>query len=274
MKTRFWRSMPLMAAALMAGAAACDSPVDPVDPHGDPVDVELADRATGELLAYTHGDHWDGGLPHLGVGEEIAVNAYFLDADGDTIALGGEYTVAMELATGAPGGIIAISNHGDHVDIEGVAEGETQVIVRLMHGNHSDWDSPVLTIHVGGEEGEPVAVELYERGTQNLIAETHGTGEDIHWEGDFPALAVGEEIEVDVVFLTAAGEPITLAGDVRVEARIAEGADEGVVALASHTDHVDVEAVAAGTTEVIFAFWHGDHEDWAPPAIAVTVTSP
>lgn len=269
------RSLPMLTFALMAGVVACDSPVDVEDEHGEPVNVELADRATGERLAYTHGDHWDGAIPHLDVGDEIALNAYFLDADGDTIPYGDEFSVLMELAAGAPEGIIAIENHGDHVDITALAAGVTQVRVSLAHGSHSDWDSPVLTIEVESDHGgEPVGVRILNRDTGALLTETHGTGEAIHWEDDFPTLAPGEEIEVDVVFLSAGGSEISLGGDYRVEARIADGASEGVLALANHTDHVDIEAVAAGTTMVIFAFWHDDHEDWAPPALEIVVQAP
>lgn len=148
------RILPAVTFAAVAALAACDNPVDADEDHGEPVGVELLDRATGAQLAITDlagGIHWDGELPPLHVGDEVAVNARFFDAAGNTIPLGGEYEVRASLATGAPTGIVALSNHGDHIDIEGVAVGETRIVFMLWHGGHSDWNSPAITVAVEAE---------------------------------------------------------------------------------------------------------------------------
>ena len=137
--------------AAVAALAACDNPVDADEDHGEPVGVELLDRATGAQLAITDlagGIHWDGELPHLLVGEEMAVNARFFDAAGNTIPLGGEYEVRVRLATGAPEAVVALSNHGDHIDVAAEAVGVTSIVLMLWHGGHSDWDAPAIAVEV------------------------------------------------------------------------------------------------------------------------------
>lgn len=147
-RSRFFSALTLVA---VAGLAACDNPVE-ADDHGEPVAAQILDRDSGILLAETHGTgaaiHWDGELPHLHPGEGIEVDVIFLDADGREIPLGGEYVVGVALASGAPAGIVNFALHGDHVDFEGVAVGSTSLVFSLMHGNHSDWDSPAIAMEV------------------------------------------------------------------------------------------------------------------------------
>lgn len=145
------RILSAFAVFALVGLAACDNPVD-ADEHGEPVGAMLVDRDTGVMLAETHGTgssiHWDGELPVLQPGEGIEVDVVFVDADGTEIPMGGEFTVRASVAAGAPAGIVNVSEHGDHVDIEGVAVGTTSLVFSLWHGGHADWDSPALSVEV------------------------------------------------------------------------------------------------------------------------------
>ena len=76
------------------------------------------------------------------------MNTIFRDADGDVIPLGGEFTVNAILAPGSPTGVVELSAHGDHVDIEAGGVGTVQIIFQLMHANHSDWDLPPIELEV------------------------------------------------------------------------------------------------------------------------------
>jgi hypothetical protein len=157
MQHLFRRILMLGALAVVAVTAACDRhPYDP-DDHDIRASVELVDRATGARMAWTHGTgdgiHWDGALPHLHVGDELAVNVRFLRANGTEIPLGSEYTVRARLAEQADGrvgapGIVRLENHGDHVDITGLAEGETYIVFMLWHGSHADFTTPAIEVEV------------------------------------------------------------------------------------------------------------------------------
>lgn len=150
----FDRHSLLKAVALIAVVtlAACGdrSPTE-VD-HGEAVAAEVRDRDSGERLAWTHGEgssiHWEGSLPQLAVGEGIEVDVVFLDENGTQIPLGGEFEARAEVASGAPSGVIQIEAHGDHVDIEALEVGETEIVFHLWHGGHADWSTPAIALHV------------------------------------------------------------------------------------------------------------------------------
>jgi hypothetical protein len=159
MTQSFARRLLLLAALpLVTLFAACDRHPHGPEDHAAPVGAELVNRATGARLAWTHGTgagmHWDGALPHIHTGDELAVNVRFLRADGTAITLGGEYTVRARLAeqqrdgrVGAPG-IVRLENHGDHVDITGLTNGETYIVFDLWHGSHADWYTPPIEVEV------------------------------------------------------------------------------------------------------------------------------
>lgn len=121
------------------------------------------------------------------------------------------------------------------------------------------------------EHGEPESVELLDRATGERLAWTEGTGASIHWDGSIPHLDVGEERAVDVRFLDAEGREIPLDGEFSVDARLTEDSPDGVLSLASHGDHVDLEAEAAGEVRVIFSLMHGGHSDFDAPPLAIEV---
>jgi len=93
--------------------------------------------------------HWHGTLA-LDPGEEVEIDVTFLDADGDTLRFfgGGEFTLGASLAPGSPAGIISVDSHGDHLELVAEGVGEAGLILSIMHGNHSDFDAPPLTVRV------------------------------------------------------------------------------------------------------------------------------
>lgn len=140
--------------------SACDRHDDDHDDHFGLVDrVEVRDRASDALFAfYQREEHTLGfqgpGVPHLHEGDEIALNVLFFDTQGHQAVLGTarEYEVRAEV-TGAAG-IVSVSNHGDHVDVEALAGGETTVVFHLWHGGHADFTTPPLEIEVDDHDDD------------------------------------------------------------------------------------------------------------------------
>lgn len=137
-------------ASLILLAGCSDSPTEPGEPDIEPVTAEVYERGTENRLAWVHGDHWDGGI-ELSLGGEIEVDVRFLDENDQVIPLGGEYTVEAEIAPGEPAGIVHVLGHGDHLDIEAEAVGETHLILHFWHDNHADWSTPPLLVTVTGD---------------------------------------------------------------------------------------------------------------------------
>jgi translation initiation factor IF-1 len=260
--SRRFSARSLVAVAALGALAACgDNPVAPG--HPEPVGAEVFLRGTTERLAYVHGDHWHGRI-ELTEGDEVEVDVHFLDAAGSVIPLGGGYSVRAVVASGHPEGVVSVESHGDHLDIEGKAAGETRIVLQFMHGTHVEWTSAPLRVVVHAPE--PVAAEVYLRGTDQRLAYVHGD----HWHGRIE-LAAGDEVEVDVRFLDADGGVIALGGAYTVRGEIAPGHPAGIATVESHGDHLDIEGKAAGETRIVLHFWHDGHADWTTPALRVVV---
>jgi hypothetical protein len=151
----FYHLLAVLALPVLLLVSGCDRQVE--DDHFGLVDrIEVTDREDGTLYAFYNRAQdalgFQGvGVPALAVGEEIALNVRFRDVNGQWAELGAgqEYQLGARLhPTQGQAGIVDLSAHGDHVDIEGVAPGETHIQLRLMHGGHSDHDSPPLAIQV------------------------------------------------------------------------------------------------------------------------------
>jgi hypothetical protein len=151
----FFRPFALLALPALLLVAGCDRHDD--DEHFGLVDrIEVTDREDGTLYAFYNRDQDALGFQvdevlAVPVGEEIALDVRFRDVHGQWAELGAgqEYELGARIhpTQGQPG-IVELSAHGDHVDIEGVAPGQTHIQLRLMHGGHSDHDSPPLAIQV------------------------------------------------------------------------------------------------------------------------------
>ncbi|TXD39066.1 hypothetical protein FRC98_01280 [Lujinxingia vulgaris] len=145
----------------MAGVAACgeadhaehedhrDDHDRHDDAHTDTFDIMLFDPTTDDVLADAHGDHWDGDLPELYVGDVLEVGVSIADAEGNPIELGADYTLQVLVAPESPEGIVGLEVHGDHIDIEALAAGESAIVLELHHNGELEWTTPALSLSVG-----------------------------------------------------------------------------------------------------------------------------
>jgi hypothetical protein len=270
-------ALALLAALTLA--AGCDRGLTEPSDAPMPVELELVDRTNGDLLSYVHGSgsaaHWHGSLPVLRPGEELGVNAVFMDVDGLPIPLTGEHSVGAGLAAGSPAGVVSVSPHGDHVDILALDEGSVQIVFHFQRGGEPAWSTPPLSLTVDDlGEGNPSdidRVELVNRATGEPIAHAHGFGGHAHWHGSLPTLQPGEELEVNVHFRDSEGRSITLGGQHSVGAQVAEGFPEGVVELHPHGDHVDIPALMPGEVRIVFTLLEGDTVIFQAPSVLLTV---
>ncbi|RDV39862.1 hypothetical protein DV096_04675 [Bradymonadaceae bacterium TMQ3] len=120
------------------------------DDHGHETTFELMlfDPSNDEVLADVHGDHWHSDIPALYVGDELEVGVSIADANGNAVALGGEYTLQASVAEGSSQGVVAVAVHGDHIDITALAAGDTAIVLELLHDGTVEFSSPELALSV------------------------------------------------------------------------------------------------------------------------------
>jgi hypothetical protein len=123
--------------------------------------------------------------------------------------------------------------------------------------------------HGGDEEDGGVSTfEIDNHQTGEVIASVHGD----HWHGSTPEIEKGGFMPVGANIEDADGNEIDLSDDHHsIDARLAEGADEGVVSLDGHGDHVRVDGDEEGSVGVVFQLLHDGNVEYETPSIEVEV---
>ena len=146
------RSVLAAAGGVVVGLAGCLGDRLPEPDEGDALVAELwiRDRATGELVADTHHDHWHGSLPAVRLGSAREFDAEFIDADRETIRLGDDeqFEVTATVAEASTDDTLTVESRGDHVLLTGEDTGEAELIFRLSEANDTVWEAPPTPIEV------------------------------------------------------------------------------------------------------------------------------
>ena len=118
--------------------------------EGETGEFRILDRRNDEeVVAYVHGDHWHGSLPNVEVGSNLSLGAYIESEDGRERELDGSHNgFTVELAEGAPDGIVSFALHGDHVHINGESVGITQVVFSWTHDGEVRYTTPPINVEV------------------------------------------------------------------------------------------------------------------------------
>lgn len=138
------------AALLLAG---CDNPADNGhEEHSDPHSMEFV--MNGETIVTYSNDGTISGHFHIEEQQETSlITAKFYTEDGDEIHdedLGDEYSLGWEVGSTDLADIEQHEADGRwSFHVVGKAAGETTVVFQLMHGDHSDFSTDPIDIHVG-----------------------------------------------------------------------------------------------------------------------------
>ena len=147
----------LLVFALFTVGCGDDNPVDP--DHNDEIHAEaigLIIRDSGrEIVRYENGQVE--GQIEVGHGKETALlSVRFIAEDGGlfTPDLDGGWSLAWDIADEA---VAAVEHHAEDgawaFHIVGLEEGQTAISLKINHGDHADFVSREIAIHV--EEGGP-----------------------------------------------------------------------------------------------------------------------
>lgn len=110
-------------------------------------------------------------------------------------------------------------------------------------------------------------VMLFDTSNDEVYADVHGD----HWHGELPELYVGDELEVGVSITDAEGNPIEPGGGYTLRVSVTEASPEGIVAIALHGDHVDIEALSAGEVALIVEILHDGELEFTSPELALSI---
>ncbi len=114
---------------------------------------------------------------------------------------------------------------------------------------------------------EITAFEIIDRSEDIVIAYVHVD----HWHGVLPVVPEGEEVSLGA-YIEEDGEEVLLDGDHHaLGVALADGAEEGIVSLDSHGDHLSITGKQEGGTKVVFQFIHGGEVEYETPPVKVIV---
>lgn len=135
--------------------------------------------------------------------------------------------------------------------------------------HHDDHDHDHDDDHDHDHEDPAYDLDIIDRSTDEIVAYVHGD----HWHGGLPDVEADDNLSLGAVFTDSDGEEVPLGTDEEFElnAVVAEGAEEGIVSIDRHGDHVHINGEEAGRTEVVFQLFHDDHSDFDSPPIDVVV---
>ena len=147
-RTRKLVNRAALVLAATATLAACgDDSTGPDDhDHHEAVGLVILGEGPAPLVTVNAARQVTGGLT-VGAGAGTHFEVFFVDEDGDRFQLedDDEHSLGWVVANES---VAEIHAHGDHLDLEGVAAGGTTVVFSIMHGSHSDYDSPAIPITV------------------------------------------------------------------------------------------------------------------------------
>lgn len=107
------------------------------------------DKDPPEEIAHMHGDHWHDAdrFPTIPLDGSVPIGARVEDEHGDGFELGEEFELHASVVDGADD-ILAIEMHGDHVDLIGDEEGDTEITFSLWHDDHTDYRTDTIEVTV------------------------------------------------------------------------------------------------------------------------------
>ena len=118
-----------------------------------------------------------------------------------------------------------------------------------------------------GHGEEITAFEIIDRSKDEVVAYVHVD----HWHGSLPVVHEGEHLSLGA-YIEEDGEEEYLDGDHHaLGVALAPGAEEGIVTLDLHGDHVHIKGVEEGETMVVFQFIHDGEVEYETPPIKVVV---
>jgi hypothetical protein len=270
----------MLALSLALGFTACDNDDDD-DEHGhhlEAVGVALVMGTDTLVMAATADPALVEGELHVHEGESVGpVLVHFLDEEGhwfrpEADPDGGH---SLEILHNQLALSVALDQEDWTFTATGVSEGETEIVVRILHDGHADYVSPNLPVHVEhseGAHGAPVGMRLMSGAT--VLAEAHASGSVT---GGL-TVAVGSALQLDAWFVDAEGVLFQPEDDHSLGATSANGFSTILTGtqISAETSlwTARISGTNAGGDQLVFQILHDGHSHYTSPDIPLTVTQP
>ena len=232
----------------------------------------------GDTIASYDGDTeaWSDEF-EIEVGETSGhIDVYFVDGDGHALEFGDDYHLEVESENDSIATFIQDDPGGFAIHIQGVAEGETGLVFRLMHGTvGSAFTTEPLEVHVHAHDDDDDEGDGEVEGVVLLL----GTDTLATYDGDTETWSDTLEVEVgestdhfDVVFVDHDGHALEFGDDYYLEV---ESEDESIATFFEQDGGIHVTGVAEGETGLVFRLMHGTvgsgHADFTTEPLEVHV---
>jgi hypothetical protein len=159
--------------------------------------------------------------------------------------------------------------------VTGLEEGETTIVVRILHDDHADYVSPELPVHVEhgeGHHGPPVAMRLM--AGETLLAESFANGTV---SGELE-VALGGHLEFEAWFLDIDGVVFQPDEDHSLGVEIEGGGlsvlTGGQIGAGVSPWRARLTGLAVGHEHLVFHILHGDHSHFSSPEFHVDILEP
>ena len=248
--------------------------------HATASDVEGVQLVSGgeTIAAFDHDtETWSASF-EIDEGETSGhIDVHFVDHDGDALEFGDDYYLEVESEDPAIASFIQDNPGGFAIHIQGVADGETGLVFRLMHGaigsGHADFETEPFEVHVHGH-ATASAVEGVQLvlGDETIATFDHDTE---MWSDDFEIDEGETSGHIDVHFVDHDGDVLEFGDDYYLEVESEDPAIASYIQDDPGGFAIHIRGVEAGETGLVFRLMHGavgsGHADFETEPLEVHV---
>jgi hypothetical protein len=260
----------LTALVILGAACSEDNPTPLNEDHFEAVGLKL--RQNGVDIVTVANGQVSGEIEAIEGLTTTLISVRFIDEDGDEgIPQGDEFGLNLNINDESIATIVQHAGEDWSFHVKGEAHGEASLTVSLLHGDHADFESPPIPIHVAepGAEKEAVGLVIIEEDSGDTLV-TVNVGA-VSGRISVPAGQTSEHLAI--FFLDENGETFQPSpaehalSYINANAAIAEAKQ-----FENETYEMIVEGKQAGSTTFVIRLLHAGDPEFDTPDIPVTVT--
>ncbi|MCB0289999.1 MAG: hypothetical protein KDH97_07050 [Calditrichaeota bacterium] len=267
---RFIFMIALMTIMLLAAGCSKDSTTGPDETHFEAVGLMLRQNGV-DIVTYENGTVSGEIEVEEGLSTTL-ISVRFIDEDGvEGVPEGDEYSLSLNIEDDNIASIVQHAGEDWAFHVKGESHGHTDLTISILHGDHADFESAPIEIHVAepGGEKEAVGLIIIEEDTgDTLVTVNQGSV-----TGDIQVAAGDTTDHLVVFFLDEDGETFQPDPDEHsLEYLNANAAVAEAMQHAGEAYELVVAGKQAGSTTFVVRLLHDGTPEFDTPDIPITVT--